>query len=284
MAAQRRPVMAGNWKMYKTVPEALTLMNDLAEALPKLSTTEGPEVVVCPPYTALAPMGLWIDNNHSLVGLAAQNMGSKNEGAYTGEISPLMLTDLKVQWVVLGHSERRQYFNEIDSAVNAKVIAALANGITPIICVGETLEQRESGTTDAIVTAQVTGAISNISPNDFSKLVFAYEPVWAIGTGKVCEGDEANRVCGVIRNVLATVGDATATRILYGGSVKPDNVDALMAKSDIDGALVGGASLKADSFARIVQGALQGVGVLELIQKLMNFFSRTNIKFHNAIQ
>jgi triosephosphate isomerase len=261
MSSLRRPLMAGNWKMYKTVPEALALMDGLAQALPKLNAAEGPQVVVCPPYTALAAVANWIESSHSLIGLAAQNMESRPEGAYTGEVSSAMLCDIGARWVVLGHSERRQYYNETDSAVNAKTQAALAAGLTPIICVGETLEERESGATDAVVTRQVVAAIQAIAPTDFAKLVFAYEPVWAIGTGKVCDGDEANRVCGLIRQTLAKSGHADATRILYGGSVKPDNVDALMAKSDIDGALVGGASLDAASFARIVQGALQGVAV-----------------------
>jgi triosephosphate isomerase len=192
-------------------------------------------------------------------------MSQHAEGAYTGEISAEMLLDVGCDWVVLGHSERRTYYGETDQGVNAKAKVALERGLTPIICVGETLEQREAGETDALIRTQTLAAVQGIDPKQYSKLVFAYEPVWAIGTGKVCESPEANRVCALIRSILAESGDASQTRILYGGSVKPDNAQELLNQSDIDGALVGGASLTVAQFWPIIQAgmtpATQTVGV-----------------------
>jgi triosephosphate isomerase len=188
-------------------------------------------------------------------------MESRENGAYTGEISPLMLQDLAVKLVIIGHSERRQYYNETDITVNEKTKSALAHHLTPIICVGETLQQREAGDTDAVVCCQVEAAVREISPADYSKLVFAYEPVWAIGTGKTCDSAEANRVCALIRQTLSKQGNAEQTLILYGGSVKPNNTKELMSQSDIDGALVGGASLEADSFSEIIRQALATTAV-----------------------
>ncbi len=251
--AARRPVIAGNWKMYKTTKEAVAFTEALAAKVSALPKDSLPQVVLCPPYTALSTVRETIKRLHAPFLLAAQNMESHDEGAYTGEISPIMLKDLDVNPVVIGHSERRQYYGETDEAVNAKVLAALRHQILPIICVGETLEKREQGQTDPVIERQVEKAIEKVDPSQYEHLIFAYEPVWAIGTGKVCEAAEANRVCALIRSILNRTGSGEKTRILYGGSVKPDNTHGLMSQSDIDGALVGGASLEAESFYRIIE-------------------------------
>jgi triosephosphate isomerase len=263
MGTLRRKLIAGNWKMYKTTTEAAAFVDVLAEHLRSLPSHDAalPEIVLCPPYTTLQTSGEAITRANAPFVVAAQNMESRDQGAYTGEIAPPMLLDLGVRWVVLGHSERRQYFNETDDAVAQKMAAAFAHGMTPIVCVGESLAEREAGQTDHVIERQLAPLLAVLtSPGTDStaaaRLVIAYEPVWAIGTGRVCEADEAGRVCGLIRHHLresAPAGLADATRILYGGSVKPENTQALMAQPDIDGALVGGASLDADSFYRIIE-------------------------------
>lgn len=246
----RRPVIAGNWKMHKTVAEAKELARGLADKVG--NHAGGPEVVLCPPFTALAAVAEAIAGTGLKLG--AQNMNWHAKGAFTGEIAPNMLVDLGVTHVILGHSERRQLFGETDENVNRKVAAAFAAGLVPIVCVGETLEEREASLTDNVVIVQVQRALQDIAAADVAKAIFAYEPVWAIGTGKTCDSPEANRVCGLVRDTVARMTDAAtaqAVRVQYGGSVKPDTIAEQMAQSDIDGALVGGASLEVDSFAAI---------------------------------
>jgi triosephosphate isomerase len=255
MANTRRPIIAGNWKMFKTTQEATQFVEALWQQVQPHSNAQLPEIVICPPFTALSSVKEAISKVNAPFIVAAQNMESRDNGAYTGEISPLMLKDIGINWVVIGHSERRQYFNETDDTVAAKTVAALKHGITPIVCVGELLQERESGLTDAVIEQQVRAVITQISASELSKIVIAYEPVWAIGTGKVCEAAEANRVCALIRHFVSEYGSAAQTRVLYGGSVKPDNTQALMTQSDIDGGLVGGASLEAASFFGIIEQA-----------------------------
>lgn len=249
----RKPLMAGNWKMYKTRKEATGFVETLAEGLKALPQTT--DVVLCPSFTLLAPVLQTIKTFALPVKVAAQTMEAKSEGAYTGEVSPAQLADLQVDGVVLGHSERRQYFNETDEAIAAKTLAAIAQRLFPIVCVGETLDEREAGQTDAVVRRQVETCLRGLSAEQWASVVIAYEPVWAIGTGKVCDAPEANRVCALIRAVVAELAGETVaqqTRILYGGSMKPDNAESLLAQSDIDGGLVGGASLQPDSFLQLV--------------------------------
>jgi triosephosphate isomerase len=250
MSKSRTPVIAGNWKMHKNLDESLSFAEGLVG---KLGDSVKPEVVICPPFTALSVVSAAIAG--SMVKLGAQNMNWHAKGAFTGEIAPAMLVDVGCTYVVLGHSERRALFGETDEMVNRKVDAALVNGLTPIICVGETLEEREAGLTDNVVVGQTQRALEGLDHALFSGLVFAYEPVWAIGTGKTCDAVEANRVCAMIRHTVAKIAGqdvADAVRVLYGGSVKPDTIKEQMAQSDIDGALVGGASLEVESFAAIV--------------------------------
>lgn len=255
MSDRRRPIIAGNWKMFKTTQEAAAFTESLWQKVQGHAADSQPEIVFCPPYTALATVKEMSTQLGAPFIVAAQNMESRDNGAYTGEISPLMLADLGVQWVVIGHSERRQYFNETDDSVAKKTLAALNHKLNPIICVGETLQERQDGHTDQVIERQVRAVLSQLSPSSLPNIVFAYEPVWAIGTGKVCEASEANRVCGWIRHVLSQYGVATQTRILYGGSVKPENTQSLMNQPDIDGGLVGAASLEPDSFFRIIEQA-----------------------------
>ncbi|HWR61557.1 MAG TPA: triose-phosphate isomerase, partial [Clostridia bacterium] len=236
----RRPVIAGNWKMNKTVSEAVKLVEDLKPLVGGAAA----EVVVCPTFVCLSEVAKVSENSN--IGVGAQNMYYKESGAYTGEISPVFLKDMKVEYVILGHSERRQYFNETDSEINKKVIAALDHKLKPILCVGETLEQREKGTTFDVIAAQVRGCLEGLKGRNLDDLIIAYEPVWAIGTGKTATSQDANEVIGFIRKQLAELlGGETAekTRILYGGSVKSSNTKELMSMPEIDGALVGGASL-----------------------------------------
>ena len=247
----RKPIIAGNWKMYKKVHEAITLVSELSDLV---AAVDGVEVVVCPPFTALDAVNETLQGTNIAVG--AQNMHWQEEGAFTGEISPAMLKSLGCKFVILGHSERRQYFGETDEGVNKKIKAAFANCLIPIVCVGETLEQREAGITEEIVRKQTEGALAGYDAETVAQLVVAYEPVWAIGTGKTASNEDAQQVCGYIRQVVAGMFNqdtANKVRIQYGGSVKPDNISALMAQPDIDGALVGGASLDAKSFAEIVK-------------------------------
>jgi triosephosphate isomerase len=247
----RVPIVAGNWKMNKTPEEA----DDLCRALlSRLDGLDDREVVVCPSFTALAIVSEVIQGTKVVLG--AQNVFCEDSGAYTGEVSPLMLKALGVKYVIIGHSERRQYFGETDEMVNRKVKAAIQHGLKPIICVGETLDQRGAGVTESLVKNQVEKAFRDITADKAKQVVVAYEPIWAIGTGKTATSQEANRVIGVIRGTLKEIyGDpvAQAVRIQYGGSVKPDNMKELMQEPEIDGALVGGASLDAESFVRIVR-------------------------------
>lgn len=251
----RIPFVAGNWKMFKTVAEARHLVSEL---VPGLQAVTGVEKVLCPPFTDLLAVAALLEGSD--IGLGAQNMYWEESGAYTGEVSPAMVAEF-CHFVILGHSERRAYFNETDDRVNRKVQAALAHGLTPIVCVGETLEENESGRTAEIVTRQVREGLAGLSlaAGGGSSFVIAYEPVWAIGTGKAATPDGANAVVAdMIRPVLADLfGDqvAQAVRVLYGGSVKGSNAGEFFTMPDIDGALVGGASLKATEFIQIVQAA-----------------------------
>ena len=244
----RRKLIAGNWKMYKTTAEAASLV----EEIKKGAAGAPSDVIVAPPYTSL--VAVVAAAKGSPVAVAAQNMHFEKEGAFTGEVSATMLKDIGVSHVILGHSERRQYFAETDEGVAKKTRAALDNGLTPISCVGETLAEREAGRTMEVVGRQVGAILDAVAANEATKVVIAYEPVWAIGTGKVATPEQAQEVHAFIRGHLARrdAKIADEVRILYGGSVKPDNVKGLMALPDVDGALVGGASLKADSFLKLV--------------------------------
>ncbi len=247
----RVPIIAGNWKCYKTVAEAVALVRELRQGLMNI---KGVEVVLCPSFVALAPVADLLKPTG--IGLGAQNMFWEDQGAYTGEVSPLMLKEL-CQYVILGHSERRQYFGETDEGVNRKVKAALRHGLKPIVCVGENLAENEAGRTAEVVERQLRAALRDISAEQVRSLVIAYEPVWAIGTGRPATGAGANAVIGqTVRGTLAELyGKALAqeVRIQYGGSVNPKNIAEFMTQPDIDGALVGGASLKAADFVAIVQ-------------------------------
>ena len=250
----RKPIIAGNWKMFKTSAEAVLLAREVREAVVDLSQVE---VVLCPPFTALAAVeGIIAD---SKIGLGAQNMFWEEQGAFTGEVSPLMLQGL-CDYVILGHSERRQYFGETDETVNKKMKAALLHKLIPIVCVGENLAQNEAGETESFVGSQIRGAFADLSADQAAKIVVAYEPIWAIGTGKTATPEQANHIIvASIRQVLAELYNeevAQKVRVQYGGSVNPSNVEGFMGQPDIDGALVGGASLKADSFVTLVKGAL----------------------------
>lgn len=250
----RNKVIAGNWKMNKTLAEAEQFIK---EAIANVPSDDGVEAIVCAPYPFLA--SLVEKAKGSKVKISAQNMHEAEEGAYTGEVSPVMLQDLGVTHVVLGHSERREYFHETNEMINKKALAAFKHQLTPIICVGETLEQREANETMNHIETQVKEAIAGLSPDQVAKTIIAYEPVWAIGTGKTASNEDANEVCKHIRQVVKEVvsGDVAAQLIIqYGGSVKPANIHELLATSDIDGALVGGASLEAESFVQLVEAGV----------------------------
>ena len=254
----RKPIIAGNWKMHNNVAESVELTKGIKEGIKDLDSKKLPEIVIAPVFTSLYPVSKELKGNKE-ISLSSQNCYFEPKGAFTGEISLDMLKDLNVSHVIIGHSERRQYFKEDDELINKKAIAILEAGLTPIICCGETLEQREMGVTDSHIASQIVKALENIKPEDVEKVVIAYEPIWAIGTGKTCDSVEANRVIKQIRKTIAQVagaGVANKVRILYGGSVKPSTIVEQMAQSDIDGALVGGASLKADSFVEIIKGAM----------------------------
>ena len=247
----RKPVIAGNWKMYKLLADAV----ETAIALkPLVANANHCEVVVAPVFTALKSVADRLEGSN--IRVAAQNCALQNEfGAHTGEIAPSMIKDVGCTHVIIGHSERRQFYRETDDTVNKKAKAALAAGLTAIVCVGETLDQREAGNANSVVETQLTGGLSGLTVADMERIIIAYEPVWAIGTGKTATPEQAQDMHAVIRNVLAkNNGEQTAhaTRILYGGSVKPDNIATLMSQPDVDGALVGGASLEAESFSQIV--------------------------------
>ena len=244
----RKPIIAGNWKMHKTIAEALEFVNEVNDRV----NNDKVEAVICAPFTLLKDLKQATKGTNIKIG--AQNMHFEEKGAFTGEISPLMLKELDMDYVVIGHSERRQYFNETDETVNKKVLKALEVGIDPILCVGETLEEREAGNTKDVCKVQVEKALENVSKEDLAKVVIAYEPVWAIGTGKTATSEDANDVIAYIREVVANLyGElANEVRIQYGGSVKPSNVAEIMNQSDIDGALVGGASLEANDYVELV--------------------------------
>lgn len=245
----RVPIIAGNWKMNNTVDEAVNLIRDIK----KEKKNSDVEVVVCVPFTALWQVKKEIEGTS--IKLGAQNMHWEDRGAFTGEISPLMLKEIGIDYVIIGHSERRQYFNETDETVNKKVKAALKYDIKPIICVGETLEEREKGMEKDVVKRQVEAALEDIDKKNIEDIVIAYEPIWAIGTGKTASNKDANDMISFIRQTVSDkYGEniSQSMRIQYGGSVKPNNIKELMAESDIDGALVGGASLKADDFLKLI--------------------------------
>jgi triosephosphate isomerase len=244
----RKPIIAGNWKMHKTIAEALEFVNDRKDRV----NNEKVEAVICAPFTLLKDLKEATKGTGIKVG--AQNMHFEEKGAFTGEISPLMLKEIDMDYVIIGHSERRQYFNETDETVNKKVLKALEVGIDPILCVGETLEEREAGNTKDVCKVQVEKALENVSKEDIAKVVIAYEPIWAIGTGKTATSEDANDVIAYIRQVVANLYKdlANEVRIQYGGSVKPSNVGEIMNQSDIDGALVGGASLEANDYIQLV--------------------------------
>ncbi len=247
----RRPIAAGNWKMNNNIDESEKLIVDL-KALVK--DVEDVEIVVAPPFTALSMVSSRLIGTN--IKLASQNMHFESSGAYTGEVSVNMLVDVGCEYVIIGHSERRAYFAETNDTVNKKLKTAMNNDLTPIVCVGETLAQRESDKAFEVIEGQIKQGLSGISVEDAEKIVVAYEPIWAIGTGKTATKEQAQEVHAFIRKTLTAMfsdNAAAAIRILYGGSVKPENVDELMLQEDIDGVLVGGAALKAESFARIVK-------------------------------
>ncbi len=246
----RTPYIAANWKMHKTVAEAAAFVNVL---LPRIAATQS-DVVICAPFTALTAV---VERRYgTAVKIAAQNMHEEGSGAFTGEVSAPMLVELDVEAVVLGHSERRQYFNETDEALARKVPAALAAGLEPILCVGESGEARDADQTKGVLERQLQADLAAVESIDLAKVVVAYEPIWAIGTGRTASPEQAQEACAFIRDVLRESGAvADAVRVLYGGSVKPANAAELMAQPDIDGALVGGASLDPEEFAAIVEAA-----------------------------
>jgi triosephosphate isomerase (TIM) len=249
----RKPIIAGNWKMNILPAQAAELVNGLWK---EIGGFEEVEVVVCPPFTDIEQVSRAIKDGSMSIGLGAQNMHWEESGAFTGEVSPAMLLDLDVTHVIIGHSERRQFFGETDQGVNRKVKSALEHGLVPIMCCGESLKQREAGETETVVTNQVKCGLFELDGTKVSKVVIAYEPIWAIGTGKAATADDAEEVCAIIRATLNDdydTGVADSVKIQYGGSVTPDNIAEFMAEQDIDGALVGGASLKPDVFARIVR-------------------------------
>ncbi|MFC1709830.1 triose-phosphate isomerase [Candidatus Omnitrophota bacterium] len=247
----RKIIIAGNWKMNKTISEAIELTNGLKRNLYNITDVG---IVLCPTFTCLDQISELVSETN--IDLGAQNMHWEEKGAFTGEISPIMLKDLGCKYVILGHSERRQYFSETNEVVNTKVRAALKNGLTPIVCVGEKLEERKANKTFQLIRDHVENSLKGLSKEEFQKIVIAYEPVWAIGTGLTATPQQAQEVHSFIRKLLTEMSDnntADNITIQYGGSVKPDNIEELIKEKDIDGALVGGASLKIDSFTEIVK-------------------------------
>ncbi len=261
MVSSRKPIIAGNWKLNKTLKEAIELVMLLKRRIGDLPNVE---IVVCPPYTALSEVSEIL--MESDIRLGAQDIYWEEKGAFTGEISASLIKDAGAQYVIIGHSERRQFFHETDETVNKKTKAALKNHLTPIVCVGETLGERESKKTFKVIETQLKGGFMNFSPEEMGRLVIAYEPVWAIGTGKVATPEQAQEVHAFIRKEISKAfGNEVAQhlRILYGGSVKPDNISNLMGEGDIDGALVGGASLDVDQFSEIVRGTSHTVSAIK---------------------
>ena len=247
----RRPIIAGNWKMNKTISEAVDLVRQLKASA---SGVRDVDIVVAPPFTALGAVFREIKGSN--VELGAQDVFWKSSGAYTGEVSPTMLKDVGCRYVIIGHSERRQYFGEGDESVQKKIKASLGEGLLPIVCVGEALEAREAGKTFDVIKVQVVKGLEGFSQDEMEKITIAYEPIWAIGTGKTATPQQAEEVHAFIREQLTNLTNRQVSeqmRIQYGGSVNPDNISDLMAQPNIDGALVGGASLKVDSFSRIVK-------------------------------
>jgi triosephosphate isomerase (TIM) len=254
MNKERKLIIAGNWKMNKTVAEGLDLVRGLKL---ELSNVKEVDIVVCPPYTALGEVSQAIlDSN---IRLGAQNMSEHNVGAHTGEIAAVMLKEFSVRYVILGHSERRQYQKEPDALIAKKALAVHAASLKPIVCVGETLGEREAGQTEKILETQVRGSLAGLTKDQMEETIVAYEPVWAIGTGKTATTAQAQQAHAFIRSLLARIFDETVARrvrIQYGGSVKPSNARELMSQADVDGALVGGASLEVRSFADIIKGSI----------------------------
>ena len=247
----RKPLIAGNWKMHKTVAEAIELVAGLKRELYDERETE---IVVCPPFTALSPIGDILQG--SVIHLGAQDLYWEESGAYTGEISAAMLKDVGCRFVIVGHSERRRLFNEKNEDVNRKILAALSCGLVPIVCIGETLEKREQGVTDEVLRKQLERSLTKLDESQLLSCMIAYEPIWAIGTGLTATPEQAAIAHATIRLWVREqyrVGASQKLRILYGGSVTPQNIKELMAKEDVDGALVGGASLKAEAFSRIIK-------------------------------
>jgi triosephosphate isomerase len=246
----RKPVIAGNWKLYKTNREAVDLVTKL---IPEVKKNKGVDIIVAPVFTALTSVKQAIGGSNIM--LAGQDCFWEEEGAFTGEVAPKLLLDAGCSHVIIGHSERRQYFGETDETVNKKIKAALSAGLTVLFCIGETLAQREAGKTFDVLNMQVTGGLSGITKEQLQRIIIAYEPVWAIGTGKTATDEQAQEAHAFIRSLVTGLYNQSAgnkTRILYGGSVKPENIKGLMTQPDIDGALVGGASLKAESFSALV--------------------------------
>jgi triosephosphate isomerase len=257
--SDRKPLISGNWKMHHNHFEAIQLVQTLSYALSK-DDYEAVDVSVHPPFTDIRSVQTVLDADQIPILLGAQHCHSEPKGAFTGEVAPGMLAKLNVKLVIAGHSERREIFGEDDALVNAKVKAIVAAGMTPILCVGETLEEREAGDAEAKVSGQVKAGLTGVSKDAVATMVIAYEPIWAIGTGATATPEDAQSMCALVRSAVAGFcGDAAAAgvRVQYGGSVKPSNAAELMSQPDIDGALVGGAALEADSFARIVQYRLQ---------------------------
>lgn len=251
----RKTVIAGNWKMNKDLAGSQKFLEEVGEKVP---ASDKVEAIVCAPFPYLT--SLVEKAKGTQVKISAQNMHFEDEGAYTGEVSPVMLKDIGVTHVVLGHSERREYFGETDEIVNKKTQAAFKHDLTPIVCVGESLEQREANETNAHVENQVKKALEGLTEEQVAKTIIAYEPIWAIGTGKTASSEQANEVCTHIREVVKeTVSEKAAEELIiqYGGSVKPENIEELLEQSDIDGALVGGASLESDSFLKLVEAGVK---------------------------
>lgn len=244
----RKPIIAGNWKMNNTIQESINLVNEIKS----YTLDKDVEAVICVPFIALSDVKNLLEGSE--IKLGAQNMHWEEKGAFTGEISPIMLKEIGTDYCIIGHSERRQYFNETDESVNLKLKSALKYGILPIICVGETLEEREENRAEEVVKNQIIKGLEGIAAESIKDIVIAYEPIWAIGTGKTASSDDANNMCAFIRSIIGDLysGEKENIRIQYGGSVKPDNIKELMEKSDIDGALVGGASLIADDFQKLI--------------------------------
>ena len=259
----RKPIIAGNWKMNLLQADAKALFEGIKGFVKDFSAQQLPTVVVAPVFTSLSVVNSVKCDcgcGENKINVAAQNCHWEKSGAYTGELSVEMLADAGCSYIIIGHSERRQYFSETDEMINKKAKAILAGGLIPIICCGETLEQREAGVTDEHIATQIRAALNGLSEEVISKSVIAYEPIWAIGTGKTCDSIEANRVIAMIRNVVKQVSSEAAgeaIRILYGGSVKPSTIEEQMSQSDIDGALIGGASLTAESFNEIIANTMK---------------------------